>query len=145
MQLAAILISLSAISLSLYTYFKHDRLIKNQAVLLNKYQIERIEKDKENERKAVIEANVYRLDGGKSILKVYNKGKSLAKQVNVKFPEIKGFQIMNNPCPIDIRPQIGVDITLILYTNSPDKIIIQFEWDDEFKANNSDSQTVQLY
>jgi hypothetical protein len=85
-----------------------------------------------------------RSDGGKRIIKVYNKGKAIANRVIVVFPESDGFQILSNPCPIDIRPHNGIDIFLVVFNNVPDKINIQFEWEDNFKDRNSDSQTIQL-
>ena len=91
MEIAGLIISLIAISLALFTYFKHDITIKQQAKLLNKYQLEKIKVDKEDEKKALIEANVIKADKGKRIIKVYNKGKSTAKQVNVIIPDINGY------------------------------------------------------
>lgn len=146
MEIVAIIISLLALSLAVFTYFKHDLKIKQQAALLNKYQLEKIENEKEEEKRAVIEANIVKANNkGTRIIKVYNKGKSIAKKVNVIIPDIEGFQVINNPCPIDIRPQNGIDISSVVSMEAPDKIIIEFEWQDNFKDSNNDSQTIQLY
>jgi hypothetical protein len=144
MEIVGLVISILALLLALFTYFKHDLKIKQQASLLNKYQLEKIEKEKEEDRKAIIEANVINGDKGKKTIKIYNKGKSVAKNVNVEIPDIDGFQVVNNPCPIDIRPQNGIDIILVAFIGRPNKVEIEFEWSDDFNASNRDKQTIQL-
>lgn len=118
MEIAGLVISIIALLLALFTYFKHDLKIK-------KHQIEKIEKEKTGEKKAVIEANVIKGNKGKRQLKIYNKGKSIAKNVTVTILNIDGFRVIDNPCPIDIKPQNGIEISLILFMDSPDKIDIE--------------------
>lgn len=144
MEIAGLVISIIALLLALFTYFKHDLKIKKQAALINKYQIEKIEKEKTGEKKAVIEANVIKGNKGTRQLKIYNKGKSIAKNVIVTFPNIDGFQVINNPCPIDIKPQNGIEISLIVFMVRPDKIDIKYNWSDDFSDINNDKQTIQL-
>lgn len=144
MEIFGIILSFIAIGFSLFTYFKHDLRIKQQAARLNKYQIEKIDKEKEEQRKAIIEANVKREEKGTITIKIYNKGKSLAKGVNVLIPDVEGLHVINNPCPIDIRPQNGIDILLAATIDRPDKIEIQFRWQDDFLDDNFDFQTIQL-
>src|SRR5690554_1505847 len=144
MEVAGLIISISVLLLALFTYFKHDWKIKKQATLLNKYQIEKIEKEMIVEKRAILEANVIPSEKGTRIIKVYNKGRSLAKNVNVIIPNRTRFDIFNNPCPIDIRPQNGIEIKLALYMNGPDKIDLTFEWTDDYKEKNSEVQTVQI-
>lgn len=144
MEIAGLVISIIALLLALFTYFKHDLKIKKQAALINKYQIEKIEKEKTGEKKAVIEANVIKGNKGTRQLKIYNKGKSIAKNVIVTIPNIDGFQVINNPCPIDIKPQNGIEISLIVFMGSPEKIDIEYKWSDDFSDINNDKQTIQL-
>lgn len=139
-----IIISICSLALSLYTYFKHDSKIKKQSARLNKYQLEKIEKEKESEQKAILESNVIKGDRGKRIVKVYNKGKSIAKNVIVTFPNEEGFTVTNNPSPIDIRPQQGIDILLFMYESPFNKTDIEITWSDNFKESNLDRQTVQI-
>jgi len=144
MEVAGLIISISALLLALFTYFKHDWKIKKQATLLNKYQLEKIEQEKIVEKRAILEANVISIEKGTRIIKVYNKGRSLAKRVNVIIPDGEGYDVFINPCPIDIRPQNGIEIKLALYMNGPDKIDLTFEWADDYKEKNSEVQTVQI-
>lgn len=144
MEIAGIIIALFALTLSLFTYIKHDLKIKKQDALLNSYQLEKIKVEKEQEQKAIIEANVVTDHKGRKIIKVYNKGKTTAKDVNVILPQNEGFNAINNPCPIDIKPQNGIEIILIVFYGCPDKVKITFEWKDNFKDNNVDYQMIQL-
>ncbi len=144
MEIAGIIISIIALILSAYTYFKHDYKIKQQEKLLNDYQIAKIETEKVESLKAIIEANTFEIKNGKNVIKVYNKGKCEARNVNVTIPENEGYEVLINPCPINIKPQNGIEILLLLFMNYPDKIKIEFEWSDDFKENNKESQDVQL-
>ncbi|MGK0447482.1 MAG: hypothetical protein ACJA2M_001256 [Polaribacter sp.] len=145
MEIAGIIISIFALSLSIFTYFKHNKKIKEQSVLLNKYHLEKIEKEKEEEKKAIIEANVITGHKGTKIIKVYNRGKSIAKNVNILIPENDGYKVFINPCPIDILPQNGIEIKLSTFLGKrPCKIEVEFEWSDDFKERNKESQTIQI-
>lgn len=144
MEIAGIIIALLALTLSLFTYIKHDLKIKKQDALLKNYQLEKIKVEKEQEQKAIIEANVVTDHKGRKIIKVYNKGKSIAKDVNVILPQNEDFEAINNPCPIDIKPQNGIEIILIVFNSCPDKVKINFEWKDNFKDKNVDCQMIQL-
>lgn len=140
-----IFLSSIAIFLSVFTYFKHDKKIKQQSSLLNKYHLEKIEKEKEEEKKAIIEADVITGQKGTRIIKVYNRGKNIAKNVNVLIPKNDGYSVLINPCPIDIRPKNGIEIKLtVLLDRQIDKIDIEFEWSDDFCLTNKDSQTIQI-
>lgn len=146
MEIAGFIISVIALFSAAYTYFIHDKKIKQQSALLNEYQLDKIEKEKKEEKKAIIEARIEKGHNGNRIIKIYNKGKCIAKEVNVIIPETDGFFVFNNPCPIDIRPQNGIDITLGAFIeNCPDKIEISFEWSDDFAKNNKDKQPIQFF
>ena len=145
MEILGIILSSFAIILSVYTYLKHDKEIKQQSFLINKYQLEKIIKEKEEEKKALIEANVISGQKGTKIIKVYNRGKSIARNVNIIIPENDGYHVFANPSPIEIRPKNGIEINLSTYMgNRPDKIRIEFEWEDDFSLKNTGSQTIQL-
>lgn len=85
-QIIPFVISALALLLSLYTYFRHDAKIKKQNALINQFQLEKFKKENDSEKKAIIEANVINREKGKRIIKVYNKGKAIAKNVVVTFP-----------------------------------------------------------
>jgi hypothetical protein len=144
MEIIGLIVSAAAIILSLYTYFKHDKIINEQSKILNEYNIEKINKEKIEDKKAIIEAYVINMDKGERIIKVYNKGKAVAKNVNIIVPESNGYNVYKNPSPIDIRPQNSVEVKLVRFSGGSGKTDLTFEWTDDFKEDNIDIQTIQL-
>jgi len=144
MEIFNTIISLLALTFSAYTYWWHDKKIKLQEQKLNQYELNKIELEQVESKKAIVEASVIKGLKGKRIIKVYNKGKSKAKNVIVTFPENVDFYITENPCPIDLKPQQEVDISVLVHRGSPEKTIINFEWADENQEKNSESQMLQL-
>ena len=138
------IISILALVLSGYTYFKHDHKIKKQEKILNDYQINEIEAKRIESKKAKIEAQVVKNNEWNNAIKVFNKGQALARNVNVIIADQEGFKIRNSPCPIDVKPQHSFEIVLFLSTNYPEKILLELEWDDDFKEKNRDQQYIQL-
>jgi hypothetical protein len=144
MEIIGLLISIMAISLSLFTYFKHDKKIKEQSRILNEYNIGKINKERIEAKRAIIESFVIRGEGGSRTIKVYNKGKAVAGNVKINFPDSDGFHVFNDPSPINIRPQNSVEIKIVTFSGGPDKIDLTYEWSDEFKENNKEVQTIQI-
>ncbi|KUY30037.1 hypothetical protein ATB96_15790 [Elizabethkingia ursingii] len=144
LQTIPIIISACALFLSLFTYFKHDAKIKKQNTLINQFQLEKFRKETDLEKKAIIEANVIRGDKGKRIIKVYNRGKAVAKKVVVTFPGTPNVSIIDYPNIIDIKAQNSIEIYVYTYVGSPDILQINFEWQDELSLYNKDSQTIQI-
>ena len=101
-QFVPIAISVLAFGFSLYNYCKHDRKIKEQDELINKFTLEQFEKEKELEKRAIIQASVIKRDKGRREIKVYNKGKATAKNVVVTFPESPNLIMDEYPSTIDI-------------------------------------------
>lgn len=130
-------ISVLALFLSSYTYVKHDRKIK-------KLTLDKLEKEKELEKRAIIQAFVNKKDKGKREIKVYNKGKAIAKNVVVTFDD-PNLLISKYPSPIDILPQDSIEIRTTVFSGSPNTAKIAFEWEDGVKLDNKGSQLLQLY
>ncbi|MGE9310329.1 hypothetical protein ACLOAU_01680 [Niabella sp. CJ426] len=144
-QIIPFVISAVALLLSLYTYFRHDAKIKKQNALINQFQLERFKKETDSEKKAIIEANVVKSEKGRRIIKVYNKGKATARNVIVTFPGETNLIIPDYPSSIDIRPQNSIEIIAFAYEGSSGNTLkIDFEWQDDFRLDNKDSQTLQL-
>ena len=138
------ILSLFALGFSLFTYWLHERKIKNQEEKVNQYELEKFESEKIEIKKAIVEANVISGPNGKRTIKVYNKGKATAKDVIVTIPEDEKLTITSNPFPIDIKPQHGFDINLFLSIGFDEKIVIKFEWKDDFQEKNYETQMLQL-
>lgn len=143
-ECAPIIISVLALGFSLYTHFKYDDKIKKQNALINKFTLEKLKKEVELEKKAIIEVNVLRGDKSKITLKVYNKGRAIAKNVRVTFPGDPNVHIREYLSPVDINPQNSMEIFLTVFMGSPSTLQIDFEWEDGFKLDNRGSQVIQL-
>jgi hypothetical protein len=145
MEVAGLIISILALIFTGFTYFNHDVKIKRQERLLNEYEIAQIESEKIESIKAHLDANIYEEKQGKNVIKVYNKGKAIARHVNVIIPDSDTYvKIGTNPCPIDLKPYQSIEFTLLLSTEHPDKITIRYEWGDGFNENNFETQDLQL-
>lgn len=143
-QCVPIVISVVAFGFSLYTYCKHDRKIKEQDELINRFTLEQFEKEKELEKRAIIQASVIKRDKGRREIKVYNKGKTIAKNVVVTFPENPNLIMDEYPSPIDILPHHSIEIRTNIFYGSPRTTEIAFEWEDGVKLDNKGSQVLQL-
>lgn len=145
MAATGLIISILALGFSLFIYFKHDSKIKKQSALINEYQIDQIKEEKQKSQKAIIEGNLIKGSRGKRVLKVYNKGRSIARDVNVIIPETKGF-LMNGShvSPIELRPQQNMDIDFIITMGAPDILTVEFNWKDDFSSDNFYKQTFPL-
>lgn len=144
MDILGLIVSFIALFFGLFTYIKHDIKLKKQSEQINKYQLERINIEKEEKLKAIIEADAVDSGKGNKLIKVINKGKAIAKDVKVIVPELPGYSIREYPSSMDLKPQQGMDILLFLFPGHPDTIRIEFKWSDDFKNDNQDTQTIQL-
>lgn len=137
-------LSFIAIGFTFYTYRKHDSEIKEQTKLINKYQLDKIKSDQENSKKAIIEAFCIIENKSESIIKIYNKGESIARNVFIEIPDVDRIIVTDNPSPIDIHPQKSIELDLLLHEGYPEKLTMKFKWEDEFKPDNQSSSTIQL-
>lgn len=144
MSIIALITSSLALILSVYTYLKHDRIIKAQSREINQYQLEKIDIEKVELKKALVEANVMK-ERGKRTIHIYNKGKCVARNVEVFIPESNHYMVFSNPCPININPQNSISVLLSAISEGcPNKIDISFKWEDDFNKMNEATQTIQL-
>jgi len=144
MAIASFVISLLSLGFALFSYFRHDAKIKRQSELLNTFQLEKIIKEKEAEKKATVEANVIKHDKGRRTIKVYNKGKATAKNVSINFPGNPNVIIGDNPSPVDLKPSHSIDISVNIFHGSDDRLRIVLTWKDLISDNNVDEQILLL-
>ncbi|MBN2394935.1 MAG: hypothetical protein JXC36_00545 [Candidatus Atribacteria bacterium] len=145
MEILGLIISILALALTIITYILHDNRIKKQEKLLNEYQLAKIETEKIELKKALIEANVIKIKDWKNAIKVYNKGKSIARKVYVTIPSSESYNLIGgSPCPIDLKPNHSIEFILLLSTEYPDKIEVKLEWEDDFNEHNVENQELQL-
>ena len=144
--IAAFVVSLGALIFSAYTYSKHDKKIKAQEQIINDYQINKIAKENEENKKASIRGNIIKGDRGKRTLKVYNCGKAAACNIRVEGLDIESLAVMRNDLfPYELmNPQDYTEVILCIVKDSPSTIKLKYIWDDDFGQNNEFEQVLTL-
>jgi len=140
---------------SLWVYLIHDYKLKNQQLDINKQNISinesQIEKNKIeqiNPKAADININLLQYSGtGIHIVRIYNKGKSKAKNVRMgnntlnnengiiisSFEDIEG---------IDSMGHVDFELTCSIQLKSNNSLVLI--WDDEMKKDNSKEFSINL-
>jgi len=143
----SLLISVIALLFSVITYILHDRRIKKQEGLINKYQLEKIDAERIEQNKALIRANFVRGTSGKNKVMVYNAGKSAARNINFEIlSEDQNFMVLNKDrFPFDLlNPQESTALSLTTFEESPDTIRVRLTWDDRHDKKNVHEQILTL-
>ena len=137
MEIVSIIISILALVASVYTYFVHDRKIKQQ--------LEKIKNEEEENKKALICGNIVKGSDGLRILKIYNKGKATARNVDIQSlePAMKITRDYDLPCEL-IQPQDYIEFRFYAGHIPETKMKITFTWDDDFKSENERTQILPL-
>lgn len=104
-------------------------------------------REKQKEAIAVYSANIsakfVRLANDRTILKIYNQGKSLARNVNIQFLETDnsfGIGFLAQKLPIDLEEHQHVDFPVSLSLNSPRKVKCILTWEDETGSQNKERE-----
>lgn len=145
-DLISLVLSLLAIIGTCYTYFKHDKKIKSQETKINEYQIKQIEQEEKEGKKALIRGGIIKFDKGKRILKIYNSGKSLARNIRIEGMDVKGIFVCNASLfPYELmNPQDYTELEFRLACDYPNCIKLIYVWDDDFSENNKYEQVITL-
>lgn len=145
MERLSLIISIAAILWSLITYFVHDRKIKQQEARINEYQLEKIKNEEEENKKALICGNIVKGSDELRILKIYNKGKATARNVDIQSlePAMKITRDYDLPCEL-IQPQDYIEFRFYAGHIPETKMKITFTWDDDFKSENERTQILPL-
>lgn len=138
MEIASFAISILALLGALYTYFKHDKKLKKQELLLQEYQLASYKKDDEASKKASFVVDSYYIggtDGGRVIFK--NVGKADARNVkwHYSMDKVHG---LNDGGHIQLSPLQELSHKYVLFSRQYlDKpFSITLVWDDDFATNN---------
>ena len=145
MEWASIIISVLALLGAAYTYFVHDCKIKRQEAKINEYQLAKIMEEEEENKKAQICGNIVKLDKGKRVLKIYNKGKAPAFNIRVDGLDENKISVYGlKMLPFErLNPQESFELNLL----SPGWTItlkIKYIWNDASQNNKEFEQILQL-
>ena len=137
-------LSIAAFLGSIFTYFKHDRILKRQEKKLNEYQLQKIEQEQEDNKKAVLRAELQNAGSNKRNLQIANVGLSTAKNVRLRlsddtYPKF----LLTNPFPYStLHANEKIDLSFTVDKMMPRKIIIVLQWADDFQQDNRFEQAI---
>ncbi|UKE74485.1 hypothetical protein [Xanthomonas graminis] len=139
-------IAVAAFLLSAYATWKTYQFNEKQKGLiesqerLNKLLLEKEAGEASNTKRADLGANFIKLGGNQYRLKIFNKGKSVARNVSIEFPE-------GNDCLIDsdieakfplerMDPHQSVELIAAVHMETKSKQVIKLYWSDDHAENN---------
>lgn len=145
MDIIGIALSAFAIVLTIVMYFKHDKRLKKQEEKLNAYQLKKIDEEESENKKALIRGNIVKGNKGSRVLKVFNSGKAVARNIRVEYlGDMEHIFPRDDHFPYELlNPQDGSEIFLLL-SEGASKLHLKFIWDDDFKKDNEFIQMLTL-
>ena len=146
MEVWGLIISILALVASAFTYFKHDKKLKEQERKINEYQLKQIEKEDLESKKAAIRGNIVKGLKGKRTLKVYNSGRAIARNIRIEGLDVEGlFHRADEVFPYELmNPQDYTEVNIMLFNNCAPTIKLKYIWDDESGKNNEFEQVLTL-
>lgn len=148
--IAGFILSIISLGFAAFIYFKHDKKIKSQELLINEYQLN-THKDAEIEKKkAIVKANIINRGKGSYRIKIFNSGQAVANNIRVELSLENGQSLDNalvitaNPFPFAmLSPHDSAEISFMAFLGSPDSFYIKTMWDDQFEENRENVQLLQ--
>lgn len=147
MEQFGIIIASISLLFTLFTFFFYEHRLKKLDIILKDYEVKTIAKKEEDDKKASIKANIINSGKGERIIKIYNDGKSNARNIRIEImcDYSSTFISGKEKFPFDLlNPQENTEIRLRLTNASPDTIKIFLFWDDEFGKNRKHEQILTL-
>ena len=142
----SIIIAILALLFSVFTYVTHDHKLKKQEKQLNEYQLRALAQGEEENKKAIIRAKAIIIKGGQRTLYICNTGKAKARNVIVAMDKDDQVFATRPELPVtyaELLPDAPRAIILHL-TEGDDVLTLNYTWDDDFKMNNQETQTIDL-
>ncbi len=146
MDIISVILAVLALTLSAYTYFAHDRRLKKQEQQLNEHQLRSLAQNEEENKKAVIRAKAVKYKSGNRTLYIYNEGKAKARNLKVVMPDAEQVFASRPNFPLsyeELLPGASREVLLHL-SEGDDELTLSYEWADDFKRVNKESQTIDL-
>lgn len=145
------IVALLALGLSLYSMrktFEFNRRQNEFAETANKLNTLLLEKESQgalDQKRADISADFIKVGQNERSLRVFNKGRSLARDVRIEFPEGTGVLIPDEvqdkfPIPILEQDQ-SVELIAAVTFGSSSRMTIKLIWNDESGADNEKTLT----
>jgi len=145
MEIAGFLLSLLAVFGSIFTYFYHDRKIKEQEKRLNDYQLKKFQLEDIENKKAQIKGNLIRTAEASRTLTIYNTGKSTAYNIRLEvLSELNGIHNFKFEPFEMLNPLEKTEISFYLSSRHSLTLKVKFIWNDTFKEGNEYIQLLTI-
>lgn len=124
-----------ALAISIVSFHESRKVNKVQLRLnemeeeLKKYELEKIEKEREAANKSIVEARIYKFSKGKYRLKIWNSSQATAYDVDFDVPEeLKGL-VFRDKVPFEaLEPGKSFEESVIYYNGMPPKFTVKTTW-----------------
>jgi len=137
-SIGAVIVSVISIIVSIILYNKQNRYIKTQDDL-NQLLLTKEKKEVDSSEEAFVSANVVKMGNGNYRIRVFNKGKGRANNVDISYPEEHNWMIMNNIFPLEfLESGQSVELILALNMGAQSKIKAVFTWNDKNGAKTNE-------
>lgn len=142
-------ISIAGIAGGIFAYFKHDKKIKEQEIILYDLQIKKIEKEISEEQMADVKCYIRRTGKGKASIYFDNVGKADALNVRIEVltpdSEMNSITRLSKWGPYDKIDSCSFkEEGLIFGYKYPDEIQIKIIWDDTYQIGRSIERSVSI-
>lgn len=144
MEITSLIIAIVSLTWGAFTFWFYDRKTKKQDEKINSYTLAKIEEEKVEGKKALVEANLISKGKGNYTLKIFNKGKSEARNIRVEYVE-KGSNY--NVMDFDVFPHSHLSpnndhIDLNAISCGANKMNFALIWDDDFAKDRKNDKSL---
>ena len=106
--------------------------LKEYELALKKHELEKIQAEKNEEKKANVEARIIKISKGSYRLKVWNSGNAIAYNIEVSIPKEYNIIIMKDKMPFEyLEPGNSFEECVVIHAQSASKFKINSIWEDE--------------
>lgn len=134
---SAIILAAISINIAIVSLFKASKAQKIQnkvnelELKIKKFEVEKINKLKEEENTSCVEARIIRISNGNRKIKIWNSGKTTVKNVIATIPPEAEVYILQQKMPYEVlEPNKSFEEFVITHGGSKSKFIITTEWED---------------
>ena len=149
MAIASLIIAIVSLLFGVYTYFRHDKKLKEQQHIINEYQITKLKYEITEAKKAMVRASVINVSGTcpwTGTLVIKNYGKAIAH--NIYFTRLsygtKGSCLPSSLFLKQLLPQEQQEYPLSWGFGFGGDIGIRLGWTDESGEQQQENGTVYL-
>lgn len=110
---------------------KVEEKLREYDIKLKEYELEKIEKEKDLEKEANIEAKIIKISEGKYKIRIFNSGAAIAYNVDYDIPKEYNIITFKEVTPFEyLEPGKSFDEHVIIHHQSSHKYLVKTTWKD---------------